>query len=395
MPWRTQDMDTLRREFATRALLKSASLAALCREYGISRKTGYKWRERAMADGLGALGELSRRPRASPKQLGESVVCALLNLKLAHPRWGPKKILELYARRGVEVPSLSSCQRVLGKLGQVERRRATRPEPERISRGLVAKAPNEVWTVDFKGWWLLANGQRCGPLTVRDSFSRYILGARCLPKADTDCVRREFERLFLLYGMPAAIKSDNGVPFACMHAPLGLSRLSAWWVALGIELDRSRPGHPQDNGAHERMHRDIEQEVASHVQSDLASQQAELDVWREEYNWVRPHEGLGQRRPGEVYSKSARRMATSFDLSYEKAMFPRRVSTAGIVRWHSTSIFVSSSLAGWHVGLRPASNDCLDVWFAHLQLGQIDLPCARFLRAPRGPQEASPRTSSA
>ena len=396
MPWPTRDMNTVRREFVTKALLQGACFASLCREYGISRKTGYKWRQRALDEGVLTLAEHSRRPLRSPAQLDETCVCRLIRLKLRHPTWGPRKIRTLYAKQWSPAPSASSCQRVLGKAGLVLPRRRTRTSPaQRITRGLVAQAPNDVWTVDFKGWWRLRDGRRCEPLTVRDAFSRFVLAARTLPDSTSDSVRTEFERLFQLHGLPRAIKSDNGAPFASSSAPLGLSRLSAWWVALGIELDRSRPARPQDNGAHERLHKDLEAEVARCVQSDRTAQQAALDLWREEFNWVRPHDSLNQRTPGEVYRRSQRRFPAAFTLDYAPGLLPRQVDANGSIRWANGVYFVSTSLAGWPVGLRPSTHDTLEVWFSHLLLGHLELSSARFLRSPGGPQEPSAPAISA
>jgi transposase InsO family protein len=290
------------------------------------------------------------------------------------------------------VPSLSSCQRVLTKAGLVLPRRArSKPASERIVLGAVARAPNEVWTVDFKGWWRTADGQRCEPLTVRDAFSRFVLAVRTLPKADAAQVRAEFERLFQSYGLPQVIKSDNGAPFAATMAPLGLSRLSAWWVALGIDLDRSRPGHPQDNGAHERLHRDIAVELSRQVQADPVSQQAACELWREEFNWERPHEALGGRCPGEVYQKSPRRLPVEpLVLDYGPGFFPRKIGANGTLKWQRQIFGVSTALRGWHVGLRYADHDHLEVWFNHLFLGHLELSSACFLRGASPPQEAKP-----
>jgi transposase InsO family protein len=390
MPWPILNVNTIRREFVTKALLRGASFAALCREYGVSRKTGYKWQQRALADGLSRLAEHSRRPKSSPGQLDEPTVCTLIRFKLRHPNWGPKKIRQLYARQFQPVPSLSSCQRVLTKAGLVlRRRRRTRPTAQRLAIGAVARAPNEVWTVDFKGWWRTGDGQRCEPLTVRDAFSRYVLTARTLPQANSAGVRAEFERLFQLYGLPQVIKSDNGAPFATASAPLGLSRLSAWWVALDIELDRSRPAHPQDNGAHERLHRDIAVELSRCVQPDLSAQQAALDLWREEFNQDRPHEALGGRCPGELYQPSARQLPEGpVHLDYGPGLFPRKINPNGTLKWQNQVFLVSTAIAGWHVGLRPVTPDLLEVWFNHLLLGQLELSTASFLRAASRPQEA-------
>ena len=208
--------------------------------------------------------EESRRPKSSPEQLAEREVCEIIRLKMAHLPWGPRKIRELYRRRHGEAASESTFKRVLERAGLTQKRRKRRStEAGRLCSGRRASAPNEIWTVDFKGWWR-SHGKRCEPLTVRDEHSRYLLELGALEDARSETVRKSFERLFERQGLPGAIRSDNGVPFASVRALLGLSRLSAWWVALGIDLERGRPGHPQDNGAHERMHGDISRGTRSH-----------------------------------------------------------------------------------------------------------------------------------
>ena len=247
-----------RLEFALKAL-QSPNFRELCREYGISAKTGYKWRDRFMENGLAGLHELSRRPHGHAAELSEAVVCQIVRLKQAHPHWGPRQIQALYARRHPgTVPSESSFKRVLERAGLTVPRRVHRAqEAGRLARGLKAQQPNDVWTVDFKGWWKDRTGLRVEPLTVRDEHSRMLLEMKALADSKTETVRGCFEELFQRHGLPGAIRSDNGVPFASYNGLLGLSRLSAWWLALGIDLEQGRPGCPQDNGAHERMHRDI------------------------------------------------------------------------------------------------------------------------------------------
>lgn len=384
MPWKTETMNDVRKEFALKALAGGANLSALCREYGVTRKTGRQWRERAKRDGINQLGERSRRPKSSPTELAEGMVCRIVRLKMAHPTWGPRKICELYRRAYEHRLSISSCHRVLKKSGLVQ------PKPRRVRReaalvlGAVrALEPNDVWTVDHKGWWRLRDGQRCEPLTVRDAFSRYILSAQVLENTRTETVKAEFLRLFQLHGLPKVIKSDNGSPFAVSRSPLGLSTLSASWVALGIELEHSRPGHPQDNGAHERMHKDIQAEVAARMQPDRRAQQAALDLWREEYNHQRPHESLQNRCPSEVYRRSARRLPVEPVLiNYGAGFFLRKVSPSGAIRWNGQMIGITATLAGHEVGLRLTSSERLEVWFNHLQLGAIDLQTYRFGSAP-------------
>ena len=382
MPWQTSTMNDVRREFVMKVLQNSASLAALCREYGISRKTGHKWKQRALTDGVSGVLERSRRPRRCPTRLEEETICALIALKLGHPSWGPKKLCEVYRRKQGSGPSIASCNRVLARAGLVRRRRRHFKQPERLITTLVPTAPNDIWTVDFKGWWRLGDGARCEPLTVRDAYSRYILAIALPKRANTEAVRAEFERLFQLYGLPKVIRSDNGSPFASRNAPHGLSRLSAWWISLGIYLDRSRPGHPQDNGAHERLHRDMAAELASHLQCDVQMQQAAFDVWRTEFNHVRPHEALRGKCPAELYQKSTRAFAGSVAVTYGPGMSVRKVNHHGFLRWHSEQIFVSHALVGLDLGVKLTNRDELEVWLGHLRLGAIDLQTNRFRSSP-------------
>jgi len=276
MPWKKSGAMEQRTEFALRAM-QTLNFRALCQQYGISTKTGYKWRERFWRKGLAGMEEESRRPKSHSKQLAEEEVCEIVRLKLAHLAWGPRKIRELYLRGHGEVASESTFKRVLERTSLTQKRRRRRaPEAGRLSSGRQAAALNEVWTVDFKGWW--RNGdKRCEPLTVRDEYSRYLLEVRAVEDARSETVRKSFERIFERHGLPEAIRSDNGSPFASRQGVLGLSRLSAWWVVLGIDLERGRPGHPQDNAGHERMHKDISREL----EAEGACDQAALDVWRQ------------------------------------------------------------------------------------------------------------------
>jgi len=389
MPWQTTSMNDVRREFVMKALQARQDFADLCAQYGISRKTGYKWKKRAQNDGLNALRERSRRPKRSPQQIDEDVLCALIRLKLRHPHWGAKKLLVILARGGLPAPSLSTGHRILQKAGLVAvRRRRTKSPPGRLHAVVRALAPNDVWTVDFKGWWLLRCGQRCEPLTVRDAFSRYVLSVHVPEAATTAAVRAEFERLFQLYGLPKAIKSDNGSPFASAGSVLGLSRLSAWWVSLGIELDRSRPAHPQDNGAHERLHLDVQREIAGRVQDDRRLQQAACDLWRQEFNHVRPHEALQGRCPAELYTKSERRFCGPVQLEYGPGFLVRKVARNGILAYRRDRVFLSAALAGCDVGLRRLDSASFEVWLNYLLLGTINFQTLSFSGAPSRPSEA-------
>lgn len=375
MPWTPQSVMNQRTEFALKAL-QTDNFRALCREYGISAKVGYKWKQRFLEQGLEGMNEKSRRPRSSPEALGEEVVCRMVRLKERHRHWGPKKIREVYLRQWGEAPSESSFKRVLERCGLTEKRvRREVKETGRIASGRKATAPNEIWTVDFKGWWHDAQG-RCEPLTVRDEYSRYLLELRAMVNARTETVQACFERLFERHGLPGAIRSDNGAPFASPNGPLGLSRLSAWWLANGIDLERSRPGCPQDNGGHERLHRDIANELEG---VDHRERQAAFETWRREFNEERPHEALGMRTPAELYRASERSWSgTPGELSYPQ-MSVRKVTRTGTIRYEAESIFISQALSGWQVGLLARKDGNLDVYFSRLLLGQLEPESAAFI----------------
>jgi putative transposase len=384
MPWKKKEPMDERKEFVIKAL-ETDNFRALCQEYGISTKTGYKWQERFMRFGLEGMLEQSRRPHSHAEELSEAVVCEIIRFKQAHRYWGPRKIRELYLRKHGQAASESSFKRVLTRAGLTEprRRRQRSTEAGRLWSGRQAQAPNDVWTVDFKGWWYDGAGKRCEPLTVRDEHSRYVLELRRMVDARTDTVRACFERLFERHGLPGAIRSDNGSPFAQVQAVMGLSRLSVWWVALGIDLERGRPGHPQDNGGHERLHRDIRLEL----EPSTAEQEA-LDLWRQEFNHQRPHEALGMKYPAEVYQHSSRRYEGSpEDVDYP-GMATRKVGSHGRIGYNAAQLFIGTSLAGWSVGLKSLACGRLEVWFGRLLLGWIDPATESFQRADTAPQEA-------
>lgn len=388
MPWKERDVKSLRLEFVLRALSEPIAFRQLCGEYGIETKTGYKWKKRFIEEGKVGLEDRSRRPHVSPNELGEAVVCEIVRLKEAHRSWGPLKIRELYARRYPlrELPSESTFKRVLDRAGMVQRRRQRSSQHSgRLQNRAVSRKPNDVWTVDFKGWWYTAQGQRCEPLTVRDDYSRYVLCASVPKNARTETVREEFERLFWRYGLPGTIRSDNGRPFAVATALLGLSRLSVWWLALGIDLDRIDAGCPSQNGRHERMHRDIACEVEHHVRGELKEQAAALETWRQTFNEQRPHQALAMSCPAELYENSARQYAgTPQQLDYPEGYFQRTVSSAGQIALKGVRLRLSTALSGWSVGLRPLDSHRFSVHFGRLCLGRIDLKMELFTPVPKG-----------
>lgn len=383
MPWKQSDVMDQKLKFVLECLREEAAFTDLCREYGISPVTGRLWRQRFMREGIAGLHERSRRPKHSPGQLAEEVICRIVKLKHAHPRFGPEIIRTLYERAYGAAPSISSCKRVLAKAGLVEPRKVrARSDPASRSPVILRPtAPNQIWTADFKGWWRTQDG-RCEPLTVRDCYSRFVLGAQAMATTRTAAVRSQFERWFEQYGLPQVIHTDNGPPFAGTGAPLGLSQLSAWWIALGIQISRSRPGHPQDNGGHERMHRDLEDGVQPLVSRAGVHAQAILDHWREEFNCVRPHRSLQMRCPHEVYQPSPRRYeGTPEAIDYGPQFESRRVGHSGDIHFGRCRVFVTTALAGWNIGLKPLDQSRFELWFDSLYLGQLDAELARFIWA--------------
>ena len=382
MAWRETNVMDQKTEFVLRAVRSGEPFGELCSEFGISRKTGYKWKQRFLQHGLDGLHDQPRRPKSSPNGLSEDVVCRIVRLKQAHPSWGPRKLRDVMLRSGEirEIPSESSFKRVLDKAGLVKRRRRVRQrDAGRLQARVKSQRPNHVWTIDFKGWWRTRDRGRFEPLTVRDDYSRFILCARSLSGTRLEPVREEMHRLFARHGLPEIIRSDNGVPFAAPNSPFGLTRLSAWWLALGIDLDRIRPGKPQENGGHERMHRDIATELQCSAEATLRLQQEALDEWRTTFNQERPHEALGMRVPAEVYMRSPRSFdETAVELCYPPGLLVRRVYSQGRVKVRNMAIHLSESLTGYHVGLESLDAWRYSVWFSRLCLGQINVQTQSF-----------------
>lgn len=372
--------------FITLAQSGHFTVTELCEEFGITRKTGHKWLARYAAEGMAGLEERSRAPQGRTGRTTAALEWLIVGEKQRHLTWGPKKIQRvLMVKHGVETPpAVSTVGEVLKRHGMVAARKR-RGAVFKVERGTLT-APernNHVFAVDFKGWFLTADGARCDPLTVTDLHSRYLLRAEGLPQATTGCTQRSLRALFRRQGLPEIIRVDNGTPFGSM-GPGGLSKLSVWWIGLGIEVQFSRPACPQDNGSHERMHRTMKAECCAPASANRQAQQQRFDRWRKEFNEERPHEALGMRVPANVYQASARRLDERIKPRlYELGMETRLVSEAGCVSLNGGQCYVGESFGGVEVALeRDEKAGLIQVRYANVALGSLDRgPNAR-LRPP-------------
>lgn len=351
------------------------SMAALCREFGISRKTGYKIYERYEQCGLDGLTDRARRPFRYSNQLPEQVEAAIVAAKREKPHWGARKIRERLLRKlphAIKVPAASTVHAVLDRHGLVSRgpRQRTRAQGTALSDGL---NPNDLWCADYKGEFQLADKRYCYPLTVTDYASRFLLLCEALESTREELAMRAFERLFRERGLPAAIRSDNGVPFASPHGLFQLSRLSVWWLRLGIAIERIRPGHPQQNGRHERMHLTLKQQATRPAAANILQQQGKFDDFVQEFNLERPHEALAMKCPAEIYTPSPRSYDGLPEPSYPFHDRTVLVTSCGRICLHRKKINLSKSLAGQAVGIKEVENGIWLVSFMSYDLGYIDL----------------------
>ena len=373
MPWRETTVMDERFRFVTRRL-EGESMTALCREFGISRKTGYKIFARYKEHGLEELRDRPRKPRRNANRLPMPVELLIVTLKREKPHWGARKLRELLAKRlgdGIPVPARSTIHAVLDRHGLVEHVRERRPRATGTPLGEAA-APNDIWCTDFKGEFRLGDRRWCFPLTATDQLSRFLLMCEALEGTQEAPVITAFHRLFEERGLPLAIRSDNGGPFAS-RGLYGLSELSVWWLRLGIRLERIAPGCPQQNGRLERMHLTLKQETTRPAAENALQQQARFDAFREEFNTERPHEALGMKTPAEVYTPSPRPYAGLPELDYPLHDRDIVVTASGVICLCGRPVFISSVFAGQRLGLREVEPDVWLVSFMHYDLGYIDL----------------------
>jgi transposase InsO family protein len=383
MPWKETDVMDQKQKFIEEMIKANKPFKHLCREFGISEKTGYKWKNRFMEEGKLGLEELSRAPKTNPHSLEENAVIDLLLLKQAHMAWGPKKILAIYAKTHADAPSVTSVKRIFERAGLIKHRRIrnVNPSSNALHQRILPQAANDVWAIDFKGWWR-SNGEICEPFTVRDLHSRFLLEARLMQSKSTDAVRAVLTELFRKYGLPKVIRSDNGAPFAACHSAMTLTKLSAWWITLGIIPDRTDKGKPGQNGSLERLHADIANEIEGKIPGGIAANQAALDLWREEYNQMRPNEAIAMCTPAELYAPSERKYSADIDvLEYPMGFLPRRVQKNGVIVIDGMRVSISSSLYGLTVGLKDQGDGKYHVFLADFWLGVLDVNLSCFIPA--------------
>jgi len=376
MPWKEISVMEERLRFVAR-LLEGEGMSEVCRAFGISRKTGYKIFNRYKDDGLEALTDRSRRPVRYANQLPDPVEAMIVRLKREKPYWGARKIRELLIKRlagDVRIPAKSTVHAVLDRHGLVsqarKRNRANKAEGTQLSQAL---EPNDLWCVDFKGEFKLGNGRYCYPLTVTDQVSRYLLGCEAFESTREQGVFDALRRIFSEFGLPAAIRSDNGLPFASPNGLYNLSKLSVWWLRLGISLERIRPGHPQQNGRHERMHLTLKKEATRPPATNTLLQQARFDAFVSEFNQERPHEALNMKVPADLYVASSRPYEGLPEIDYPFHDREAIVTNCGRLCIYRKKINISTVLAGQKLGIKEVDDGIWIVSFMHYDLGYIDL----------------------
>lgn len=387
MPWKVSGVVEKRRQFIEQWLSEKWTMTELCARHGISRQAGYDTLARYRREGWKGLEERSRAPQRHPNQTPGETEQQIVELRQAHMRWGPRKLKVVLEREQPEEawPAASTIGELLRREGLVMARKKRR----RIDRYTVpfasASAPNRVWCGDFKGWSRTQNGERIDPLTISDACTRYLLRCQVVEKMDTARVQAIFEAAFREYGLPEAIRTDNGAPFAS-RAIAGLSRLALWWMKLGIVPERIQPAHPEQNGRHERMHLTLQQETMNPMAANRRAQQRRFDQFRREFNQQRPHQALAMRTPESCYTASPRPYPVRVcEPEYDSSMTVRRVFAAGQFSWKHHDVFISETLMGERIGLEPIDDRWYTIFFAQFPLGRFDSRTRTVHRLPLAP----------
>ena len=397
MPWTESSVMDERLSFIADSRRGEMSLSELCRRYDVSRKTGYKWLGRYEREGPSGLEDRSRAPHHRPNGVTEAVARMVLDLRRRHPTWGPKKLRAWLQQHHGEQrwPAESTIALLLDRHGLVRRRRRRRHAPAGANPLSACAAANDVWGIDFKGWFRTGDGCRCDPLSVSDLASRYVIRLQALARTDREHVWPILDAAFREFGPPLVMRSDNGPPFASTAAG-GLSRLAVWLIKAGITPERIAPGKPQQNGRHERLHLTLKAETASPPAASLRAQQRRFDDFRRLFNEERPHEALGQRPPGEHYHPQPRTYSGRLrEPDYAEDCQVRRVRRNGEIKWNGRLVFVSEVLVGEPVGLEETDDDLWIVHYGPIVLGTLDRS-GKIKRPQAGacPPEAATQTSS-
>ena len=373
MVWKATGVADQRIGFIHDYLSDAWSMTGLCERYGISRKAGYKWSGRYGREGLAGLADRPRAPLVHGRLTAPHLVEAITLLRRERPSWGPRKIIAKLSAREPDAgwPCASTAGEILKRAGLVSGRRIKRRGPPRLGELTAPLSCNHVWAVDHKGWVRLGDGARAEPLTITDGFSRFLIRVSATGSTRHDEAKPMFEQAFLDFGLPEVIRSDNGTPFASVGAG-GLTRLSAWWIRLGIAHERTDPGHPQQNGRHERFHLTLK-EAMYPLEPDRAAQERRFTVFTQDYNYERPHEALGQKPPGSVYRPSPRPLPASLpDPDYPPEAAVRQVRSNGEIKWAGTMVYISEALIGEAVGVRETATGEMQVSYFKTALGIIE-----------------------
>ena len=370
-------------------LLEGEKMAPLCAEFGISRKTGYKIFDRYKDCGVGAFNDRSRRPHRQANRLPPQIEAVIVRLKRQYPGWGAPKICDKLRQQAAtpHLPAISTVHAVLDRCGLVHRRRRRRRVPLGTELSQPTE-PNALWCADYKGEFMLGNRRYCYPLTITDFASRYLLTCEALGTTQEKFAFTVFERTFKEFGLPALIRTDNGVPFASAHALYGLSKLAVWWLRLGIQIERIQPGHPQQNGRHERMHLTLKREATKPAAPNVLQQQVRFDAFVERYNRERPHQALGMKVPADFYTRSARVYRGLEDLTYPFHDRTATVTRCGRICFNRRKINLSQVFAGQNVGVTQVGDRIWLVTFMDYDLGYFDDETCRLepIDNPFGPK---------
>ena len=355
-------------------LKEEYTVTELAEYYKVSRKTVYKWLGRYEERGISALEDLSHAPHTHPNSTPPGIVDSLINTKLKHKNWGPKKIVAWLEKHDTETswPAPSTTGSILKKEGLVKKRHLKRHTPPYTEPFGDCERPNDVWSIDYKGQFRMGDRRLCYPLTMSDNFSRYLLACQGLFHPNYEKTQPWLERAFREYGLPLAMRNDNGAPFASVGLG-GISALSVWLIKLWIRPERIAPGHPEQNGRHERMHRSLKEETANPPKANMEEQQKAFDYFIEEYNTERPHEALGQEVPASLYEPSRRIFPEKLpEVEYESWFTVRQVRTNGCIKWKGGFVYISEALIGEPVGLKQISDSAWVVRFSFYPLGILD-----------------------